>query len=71
MHGTGGDEPRQRVCGDVVVVDVESPVRDAVGCREGMKLVQTLIADQVRPQPTMGGPDGIIDENGHAASIRW
>jgi hypothetical protein len=34
-----------------------------------VQLVEVVIADQVRPQSSVGGPAGFVDENGHPTSL--
>ena len=69
MHRTGGEEPRQRVLGNVVVVAVESAGRDALLLGERVQLGQIRVADEMRPQPAVRGPDGVVDENGPVAIL--
>jgi len=65
VHRTGGEESRQRVLRDVVVIQIEGAGRDAVLRRERVQLGQIRVADEVRPQSAVRGPDGVVDENGH------
>ena len=53
---TGGDEPRVRLIGHVVVVEVEAATGDAVRLGERVQLVEVAIADQMRPQPAVRRP---------------
>ena len=62
-------EVRDAVLGHVVVVVVEAAPRDPRRCREGVELFVGLVADQVRPDGAMGGPDGRIDEDGHVVIV--
>jgi len=56
--GARGHEPRVRVGGDVVVIDIERAPGDAVALRECVQLVQRAVRDQVRPQPAVCRPAG-------------
>lgn len=59
-HGVGGN---------VVVVAIESALRNALRGRERVQLVEALVADEVRPQPAVRRPHRVIDEYGHTPSI--
>lgn len=61
----GGDQSRVRVLGDVVVVEVEAPTRDPLRGRESVKLVEITVTDEVRPEPPVGGPAGVVDQDRH------
>jgi hypothetical protein len=37
--------------------------------RERVELVETLVAHEVRPEASVSGPEGVIDEYGHLASL--
>lgn len=63
--GAGGDEPGERVFGNVVVVEVEGAGGDALGIREGVQFGETAVADEVGPEPIMGVPARVVDQNGH------
>ncbi len=67
--GAGGDQPRERLVRDVVVIQVESAARDAVGGREGMELIERGVTHQVRPQPAVRRPARIVDEDRHDPSL--
>ena len=56
VHGAGGDEPGVRLVGHVVVIAIESAARDAVRRGERVQLVEVAVADQMRPQPAVRGP---------------
>lgn len=50
---------------DVVVVAVESLARDPLCGGEGMQLLEALVADEVRPDPSVGLPHGFVDAHRH------
>lgn len=50
---------------DVVVVAVESLARDPLCGGEGMQLLEALVADEVRPDPSVGLPPGLVDAHRH------
>lgn len=65
MLCTGGEEPRNGIRRDVVVIAVEGSTGDALRCGESVQLVQIAVADQMRPESTMRRPDRVVDENAH------
>ena len=69
VHSAGGEESRQCVLGDVVVVQVEGAPGKPLRGRERMQLAEVRVADQVRPEPSVRRPDRVVDENGHAAIL--
>jgi predicted dehydrogenase len=83
--GAGGHRHVVEVLGDVVVVALERPPRDAqLGGDEGVQLVEGHVADQVRPPAAAPVPDGGVDQDRHGrqcargtsvvpvtAEIRW
>lgn len=70
MLRAGGDEPLEGLFGDVVMVEVEAATRDAVGRGEGVELVETGVADQVRPQAAVRRPARVVDQDGHGPESR-
>ena len=54
--------------GDVVVVALEAPARDAVRGGERVQLVERRVADQVRPEPAVRRPSRRVDEDRHASA---
>ena len=70
MLRTGGDQARERLFGDVVVVEVEGSRRQVVAARECVEFVEAAVADEMRPVTSVRGPDGVIDQYGHSAIIR-
>src|SRR5690606_5567003 len=51
------------------MIAIERSSRQLLRRGERMQLGEALVADQVRPQSAVGGPDRIVDENGHAAIL--
>ncbi len=69
MLGATGDELGDEVVRNVVVISVEAARRDVVDPGEGVQLVKALVADQVRPEPAVRGPERIVDEDGHDSIV--
>ena len=51
------------------MIAIECSRRNTLRERESVQLVEIRVADQVGPQPAVGGPDGVVDENGHAVIL--
>ncbi len=47
------------------MIEVEASFGEFVCAREGVKFGEALIADQMRPQPAVRGPERLIDEDCH------
>ena len=63
--GPRSDEALMRFVRDVVVVEIESASGDAVRRRERVQLVQVVVAHQMSPQPAVGRPPRIVDQDAH------
>ena len=50
--------------GDAVLT-VEAPTRDPLRGRESVKLVEIAVTDEVCPEPPVGGPAGVVDQDRH------
>ncbi len=68
--GSGGDQPCVRFVGNVVVVAIETAAGDPVGGGEVVELVQVAVAHQMRPEPAVGGPERVVDQDRHEP-ILW
>src|SRR5205823_591004 len=53
-----------QVGGHVVVVAFEGTRRDAEALGELVELAEGHVADQMRPEPPVRGPEGAVDEDG-------
>src|SRR4029079_6890597 len=67
--GTGRDDRRVALLGDVVVVALEPALGDADRAGEGMQLVEAGVADQGRPASRVRLRTGRVDEDGHPRSV--
>src|SRR5690606_18564837 len=69
-HGACGDEGVPTLLGHVVVVAIEAALRQTLGARERVQLVERLVAHEVSPQPIVRWPHRLVYEHGHARSLR-
>lgn len=67
---TGGHEARVAGFGDVVMIQIEAASRHAVRRGEGVQFIERAVADQMRPQPSMSGPAGVVDQDRHPSMLR-
>src|SRR5690606_32595205 len=65
-HGPGGDDRVAPFRGHVVVVALEGAGRDPGAAGEGVQLLERDVADDVAPEPAVGGPDRGVDPDRHA-----
>ena len=64
----GRDEFVMPPCRHVIVVEIEAPRRKIQPEREGVQLIQGLIADEMTPERAVRRPPGLIDEDRHAVN---
>lgn len=57
------DEASVAFCRHVVVVEIEAAPGEPRSVCEGVQLIERGIADQMRPQCSMGWPHGLVDQN--------
>ena len=63
--GPGRHDGGEMLLGNVVVVPLEPPARDAEPIGEVVELVERAVADDVRPPAPTVPPAGLVDEDGH------
>ena len=63
------DEALDGLLGHVVVVAIESTPRDVLRRGEGVQLGQIVVADEVRPESSVGWPPRRVDQDGHSPII--
>ncbi len=65
LDGSGGNHGIPVGTGHVVVISIEAPLGDADPGREGVQLLERLVADQVAPHPPTPCPGRRVNQNRH------
>ena len=69
MPRTRRDQTLDRLVGHVVMVEIKAAARDVVGGGERVQLCQIVVADEVRPESSVGWPPRRVDQDGHSPII--